>query len=395
MPQLLSKQKYRLQALILGLLVALVARVVEQPMEWLNHETLTRLLCLFQNRPPEWNPLIHSSTTSAAVVTQAVSICLFAVAATWSGYRLAAVARLIVLLQLFVLSLLSSVGLWQLWHIQLHLLGCFAAILLGSLAGYGLRLSHQKQQKQESQYYELLLRNKELQEAKLLLVKQDEVDRRMLAADLHDQVLNDLKAARQKLDSYLTAPDPTLVEPIVSLINQAMDEIREVMDSLCPSALEHLGLLAAVEDCIRRGGQRYGFKVRLKSTASAQDLDSLSIVEQSLLYRMVQESVTNIGKHADAAMVRASIGSECNQIVITITDDGCGFAPDQPRGSSRGVRYMRQRADLIGATIAWHPGVNNKGTTVEIRINLTGRENVESSNSGRLSSTAPARSSPH
>lgn len=101
----------------------------------------------------------------------------------------------------------------------------------------------------------------------------------------------------------------------------------------------------------------------------------LSLIEQSLLYRLVQESITNICKHAEAKTVRATLEKEEETtLVVRITDDGKGIDPTKMRADSRGLRYMRLRAELIGATISWMAGENAKGTTVEIRVNLANRK---------------------
>jgi signal transduction histidine kinase len=203
----------------------------------------------------------------------------------------------------------------------------------------------------------------------------------MLAADLHDQVLNDLKALAQKFDTYAENGDKVLVPEIESLIQQSMSEIREVMDSLCPSALEHLGLPAAIEDCCRRAATRGNFKVRFKSSADEKLIDRLGMVEKSLLYRLVQESLTNICKHAQAKVVRATVTSEDDFLEIKVADDGRGIDPDKLQADSRGLRYMRQRADLIGATIAWQQGDDGKGTVVTVRLNLANLDDNKSSHS--------------
>ncbi len=369
---------YILPVTLVSLVVAWLAIVVAARGAWLDAEVLTRLLAIFAVQ--------GKSEAGAAPIAialplpvQAGTTFLFALGATWCGFRLAAVPRLLVSVQLFVLSLLSVVGLRCWLGGGAHPLAYFAAVFLGCLCGYGLRVVDLKRRKQESQHYELLLRNKELQETKLQLVKQDEIERRMLAADLHDQVLNDLKAVRQKLDAYESAPDPAVAEAIRGLLSQAMDEIREVMDSLCPSALEHLGLVAALEDCLRRGAARAGFKTRFKTRLGGRETGALSMVEQSLLYRLFQESVTNVCKHAGATLVRASVTVEDDELVIRVADNGRGIDQSRLREDSRGVRYMRQRADLIGATIAWRPGEEGKGTTVEIRLSLSGREDGQGS----------------
>lgn len=290
-----------------------------------------------------------------------------------AGYTLTAVPRVLAWFQIFVLSILVEWLLLNFFHIQTRPLEILFTLLLGLLGGYALRRLSLGEKRAQAQYYELMLRNKELQETRLHMVKQDEIDRRMLAADLHDQVLNDLKAIKLKIEKYGAEPDPELAANIEKLLKQAMGEIREVMDSLSPSALEHLGLAQALEDCFRRGSERGGFKVRFKNKIEDEDSERLSKVEQTLLYRLVQESITNICKHAAASVVRGSVDKEDQQLVIRIVDDGKGIENDKIRQDSRGLRYMRQRADLIGATIAWRQGDEGKGTAVEIRVDLKER----------------------
>ncbi len=384
-----SRRNFLWQASAVAAAVVLLAWLAASQAAGPDGELFERLVGVFGSHPVDRNQLLVEVALPVRFVCQWLPIVVFAAAATWSGFRLSVVPRLLVLVQLFVLTLLSMVGFWQLMRVPGYPLAYFIAVFAGTLGGYVLRRLDLQRRKEESQFYELYLRNRELQETKLQLVKQDEIERRMLAADLHDQVLNDLKAVRHKLDSYIAAPDSAVADSIKSLLNQAMDEIREVMDSLCPSALEHLGLVAAMEDCLRRGSERGGFKVRFKSKLQNEQLDVLTMVEKSLLYRLVQESVTNICKHAGASIVRGLVDLDGEHLSIKVTDNGRGMDPAKLREDSRGVRYMRQRADLIGATIAWRSGEDGKGTTVEIRISLVGRKDAEGTGSrGRLSAAS-------
>lgn len=291
------------------------------------------------------------------------------------GYKLSKIPRVVASIQILVVSAILDWLVWSTLHSPTQPIGHVSAIVLGCFSGYLWRLLSKREQRYEAQYYELMLRNRELQETRLQIVKQDEVERRMLAADLHDQVLNDLKILKQKFDDYAKSPDEEIERNINTLITQATGEIREVMDSLCPSALEHLGLIAAIEDCARRGGERGNFKARFKSSASSTDVEVLSMIEQSLLFRLVQESITNIIKHAGASTVRVFVDVEGQHLIVKVVDNGKGIDPQKLNNDSRGLRYMRQRADLIGATIAWQPGEGGKGTVVEIQLDLAARSN--------------------
>lgn len=360
-------------------LIAGVSGLIASQNLWLDGAISERLILAFggQIGPDE----VLQLATSGTLGLELVFFFLLAAAAVWAGYKLGSTARIVVMLQLFVLSLLMQWAMWNWLKVASHFLEFVLSIALGCLVGYGMKLLGKQDTRFEAQYYELLLRNRELQETKLQLVKADEVERRMLAADLHDQVLNDLKAIRQKLEDYESTNDKATAESIRVLLNQAMGEIREVMDSLCPSALEHLGLSAAIDDCLRRGAERGGFRGRFKSKIKPGDLDDLSMVEQSLLYRLVQESITNICKHAQASEVRTNLEIARGHLIIQIIDDGKGIEFGKLKEDSRGVRYMRQRGDLIGAKIVWTPADGGRGTMVEIRMDLAGRENGKGSDS--------------
>lgn len=354
--------------------IGLLALLIAEQGRGLDREIFERLALAFGETESRLGQLMDAQTSagwlSSAGLANGVGFFVLAGATVWTAFKLPAVPRAFALVSLLVLSLLYQWNLWHLFHLPGHPLGFLTAIICGVAAGQNLRTREMRRRENEAHYYELKLRNQELLDTRLALLKQDEMERRILAADLHDQVLNDLKQVVQRFESYVKSPDEATAATIRTLSNQVMKEIREVMDSLSPSVLEHLGLGAAIEDCLRRGSDRAGFKVRFRNKLDSTDLDGLSLVEQSLLYRLVQESITNVCKHAGASTVRASMEKEDDSLVIRIADDGKGIDPSMMRADSRGLKYMRYRADLIGATIGWRAGDDGKGTTVEIRVSL-------------------------
>lgn len=359
------------------LVVAGVAWLLSLQLSVFDREIFERIILAFgvsEQQIYNAHPVLTEpyNTTVSLIVLTIVSYGSFLV-----GFKLSRIPRVVASIQILVVSTILDWLVWSTLHSPTQPVGHVCAIVLGCFSGYLWRLLSKREQRYEAQYYELMLRNRELQETRLQIVKQDEVERRMLAADLHDQVLNDLKILKQKFDDYVKSPDKETENNINRLLSQATGEIREVMDSLCPSALEHLGLIAAIEDCARRGGERGNFKARFKANASSADLDVLSMIEQSLLFRLVQESITNIIKHAAASTVRVFVDVEGQHLLVKVVDDGKGIDPQQLNKDSRGLRYMRQRADLIGATIAWRSGEGGKGTVVEIQLELSGRSSVE------------------
>lgn len=371
-------KKPALAALIASFFIALIVWLLVKQFELFETDVFQRLIKAFGAGEVKSEQNVLSNLSMNAKIATAAGFLLFASASTWAGFKLAPFARIIVGIQLFVMSLFYQWALWQFLGLTGHPLGYSITVLIGCFSGAGLRQIELARRESESRYYELKIRNKELQETRLSLVKQDEVERRMLAADLHDQVLNDMKQLVGRFENYVVdANDKDSLEKVRTLSAKVMHEIREVMDSLCPSVLEHLGLVAAIEDCLRKGAERSGFKVRIRSKIDSEELKGLSIVEQSLVYRLVQESITNICKHANASTVRATIEKLDGCLLISINDDGKGLDPAKTRQDSRGLKYMRLRADLIGATIAWKQGDNDKGTKVEIRLDLTGRQAVQ------------------
>lgn len=239
--------------------------------------------------------------------------------------------------------------------------------IVASAAGRFWEENIQRQKAIESQYYELLMRKTELDEARLALVKQNEVERRILAADLHDQVLNDLKKILETFSEFEKDPSNRAAGgSIRSGFQKTMNDIREIMDDLCPIMLQNFGLRAAVEDCLDKGKERSGYDTRFDCTIDDDYLEKISEVDQALLFRLVQESLTNISKHANAKNVSILIERNKGNLNISIEDDGKGMDYKNVSHQSRGLRYMKMRAELIDAIVEWRPGRDGKGTKVVI-----------------------------
>ena len=148
-----------------------------------------------------------------------------------------------------------------------------------------------------------------------------------------------------------------------------MDEIRESPWIVSVQArLKNLGFADAIEEIIRKGSTQSDFRVRFRSDVEEADFEKLSKIEKTLLYRIVQESVNNIIKHAEASKVRCLISKREGKLHITIADNGKGFDTSVLKTESRGVQYMLQRASIINATIDWRPVEKGDGTVVDVSI---------------------------
>lgn len=305
------------------------------------------------------------------LLIQTSLLCTFAVPAVWSGYKLSGAGKLVVSFQIFILGMIAEVAVWKYLNVSGMPL-TLALLIAGALfVGRLVRKNHDERVLFDSKTIELELRNRELTESRLAMVKQDESERRLLAADLHDQVLNDLRIVFQKFENYATLPTIEGRDEISVLMKQSMTDVREIMDDLCPTMLSEFGLPAAVEDRLDKAADAAGFSVRFTNTVKAEVIDLLSVVEQQLIYRLVQESITNVRKHAEATILRVDMSIEEDQMVIRVVDNGKGINPFKASESSRGLVYMRLRAALIGAKIFWQTAPGGSGTTVEIRINVS------------------------
>lgn len=281
---------------------------------------------------------------------------------------LSAPTRNVVLIQSAIALLAVQAAVIAYLKVPLGLPSTLLAFLLGTISGITLKRMAARDEKMIALETELSLRQKENIESQLQLVRQDEVERRLLAADLHDQVLHDLKVLRQDMKEKVTAVDPSVAHSLDEQLGAAMLEIRQVMDNLCPVEIEHLGFCDALESCIDRRAGKAGYKTLFRSHASEADLSSLSKLDQVLLYRLVQEIINNICKHAGATVVEGEIVGENGCLIIRINDNGKGMDADALRTESRGMRYMRQRASLVGATVGWKPGKSDVGVCVEITV---------------------------
>jgi signal transduction histidine kinase len=300
-----------------------------------------------------------------ADVAGCLCVSLFSLLVLYS-YRLATrQAKVLVVFQLFTFAAALSFIAFRAFGESGTLPGLIAVLALGSYLGLLARRIGQNQELLLLNNLERQLRTRDLQEAKLKLIRLDETDRRLLAGDLHDQVLQDLKSVNQiltDLGKRSTMPEVELARR--SLLN-GMKGIREVMEALHPSILNDVGLSAAFEEVVRQASSRKKLKTRINNKA-AHLLEELDLVEQTIIYRLVQEAVNNICRHAEASTITVSSSSTDDMLLLEIIDDGKGLPERAVRTESRGMIYMKQRAAIIGAQISWQKPASGKGTAVKI-----------------------------
>jgi two-component system, NarL family, sensor histidine kinase UhpB len=193
-----------------------------------------------------------------------------------------------------------------------------------------------------------------------------EEERARVARDLHDEVNQSLTGLLLRLEAAREAAPPELEDELAetkALANQAMGELLSLARQLRPTALDDLGLAAAIEgqvEQLRRGE----IDARLDV---AGDFSDLGEDAQLVVYRVAQEALSNAARHSGARTVEVRLRrSNGGGVLLEVSDDGRGFAfDDSQRGL--GIGGMRERALLIGAelTIESRP---HKGTTVRLAV---------------------------
>jgi two-component system sensor histidine kinase UhpB len=191
------------------------------------------------------------------------------------------------------------------------------------------------------------------------VLRGQEAERARLARDLHDECNQALTGILLRLEAMgHTAPEPLRagLTETKEVTARAMDELLRLARELRPTVLDDVGLEAALRSLVAGSGE----------LVVTTDLDALGPDEQVVVYRVVQEALSNARRHADARHVRVVVGTECGEVVVRVVDDGRGFEPAAAQGGL-GLTGMRERARLAGGRVDVR-STPAAGTTVELRL---------------------------
>lgn len=210
----------------------------------------------------------------------------------------------------------------------------------------------------------------ELRRLSQQLVRTQEDERRALSRELHDEVGQQITALRVEISNLGRIPveerDTFMrhLREAKTLAEQTMKTVRDLAMGLRPSMLDDLGLGPAIEWQAREFSRRNGVPA---SVELGGDLASLSEMERTSLFRIVQEALTNITKHAKASEVQIRLQSDANGVELRVSDNGKGMDPSTARGVGLGLLGMEERAREMGAEFSLNsePG---RGTAIEILI---------------------------
>ncbi len=195
-------------------------------------------------------------------------------------------------------------------------------------------------------------------------IQAQERERRRIAQDLHDEVNQALTAVSLRLQASIEQAPPELQRELREtkrLSSQAMEELLALARQLRPAVLDDHGLLPALHSQVRDFADQTGIRARFNARGT---VPRLSPEQQLVIYRVTQESLSNIAQHADAHRVDVEL-SFIGRTLLRISDDGHGFAG--PRNGGLGLSGMRERALLAGGQLSIWSG-NGQGTRVELTI---------------------------
>ena len=220
--------------------------------------------------------------------------------------------------------------------------------------------------------------NNMAEQLQTLLHTRDELtrveERNRLARDLHDTVKQQTYAARMQLSAaknlLTTNPQAAAghIESALQLNRETQQELKLIIDELRPAALEGRGLAQAVRDYASRWQEHTG--ITTSTTISGEQ--SLPLDVEQVLYRVLQESLSNVARHAEADSVQLSLSISPDQVTLVITDDGRGFEPAAVTANSLGLTGMKQRLAEINGTLTIETTLT-VGTKViaAVKLNVT------------------------
>jgi len=191
------------------------------------------------------------------------------------------------------------------------------------------------------------------------VVQSQEEERARLSRDLHDGISQELMFVRLQVETGLAqiegkpdSPAPAAFERAALQLNRIMAEVRRMSHGLRPGMLDDLGLAAALRHLAAEFGEDAGIAANFSAKG---DVDQLPPATNTALFRIAQEAMTNIKRHAQATKVEISLRGEGKQVELSIQDNGLGFLPNRLHASPQGgigLRNMHERIEAAGGALA-------------------------------------------
>ena len=157
------------------------------------------------------------------------------------------------------------------------------------------------------------------------------------------------------------------IETSVTALEHEIDNLKSLITELRPASLDALGLVPALRTLAARAGSAHGVDLRTSIDLGSESGTRLAPDLETAIYRVAQEALTNVGKHAHAGQVEVALDCDEDRVTLVVADDGVGFEP-LTAGSGFGLLGMAERVALAGGTLAIDSGAG--GTRVQATFAL-------------------------
>ncbi|OGV69769.1 MAG: hypothetical protein A2283_14535 [Lentisphaerae bacterium RIFOXYA12_FULL_48_11] len=240
--------------------------------------------------------------------------------------------------------------------------------------------------RQSEQHSITLLDNSRTMQEQLRLLSRrilsvQEEERKRISRELHDVIAQmltgiNVRLATLKIDAKSNNKDLSdKISRTQRLVEKSVDIVHQFARELRPAVLDHLGLIPALHSFMKTFAKETGIQISL---TAFKGLEELSSSKRTALYRVAQEALTNVARHAEAGRVDVTIKKAPNAIVMQITDNGKSFDSKRSWSSKKsqhlGLLGMRERVEMVGGrfTVESTPG---KGTTIHAKIPFKNHNN--------------------
>lgn len=227
----------------------------------------------------------------------------------------------------------------------------------------GILLYFRNRQKLQAERWRSMEKDREISHFRAL-IQGEEKERKRIAHELHDGILSQLTAVRIRFGSLLDEEqiDRTGFQQGFKYLTETIQDLRKTAHNLMPDAVERKGLAGALEEFCRKLNQNTETRIRLIIQGSFPLDENLELS----LYRIIQELVQNVLKHAGAQNLILQIHYLDSLLSITVEDDGCGFDPDNQTDGA-GIAHVKERISTLGGSFSI-TSETGKGATVYFEI---------------------------
>jgi signal transduction histidine kinase len=206
-----------------------------------------------------------------------------------------------------------------------------------------------------------------------------EDERSRIAREIHDELGQQFSGLKMSLSSLkkLNGPESAreeIIDTMIGEVNVSIQSLRQIANELRPVIIDKLGLFAAIEWLVSGFERKTGIACETYITVQQIVFDKIQEIN---IFRICQEAITNITRHAQATKVSILIDKIGSELIIKITDNGIGIAGGVKNSLSMGLLNMNERANFIGAKLDIASSPNN-GTIIELILSINGEKNINS-----------------